>query len=166
MDYPRLTDSEFEHLTEAVNAEHNPVEYLAVDPGKGNGICGYDTKFYLQFMMTIHEADIVRFMEQFEKVKVCILEGYKLYPNKTKEQIYSDMLTPRVIGRIETWAERHKVKIVLQGANVKATGYQWLGKKPLPKSNPQNHPMDAHAHGTYYAVRKGLINPADLLRKK
>jgi len=161
----RLSKEYLEHLKEAVNAPENPVNYLSIDPGKANGVCGYDAKHYLVFMLTIQAVDMNLFIHQFEQVKTCIIEDFKLYPNKTRAQHYSDMETSRVIGRVESWAELKKVELVKQGATVKATGYAWIGEKPLPKSNVRNHMMDAHVHFMYWAVRKGFINAKDLLKR-
>jgi hypothetical protein len=160
----RLTEEWLRHLNEAVNAEHNPVKYLGIDPGKSNGICGYDDKFYPQFMLTVLADDMVMFMHQFKKVETCVIENYILYPNKSKEQRYSDMQTSRVIGRVEHWAEVRKVNLVKQPAAVKASGYAFIGKKPLPKSDKRNHELDAHVHLMYWAVSKGKIDAKTLLR--
>jgi len=161
----RLTEEYLAHLKETVNATENPVNYLAIDPGKANGVCGYDEKFYLVFMLTIQAADMNLFVHQFDNIKTCIIEDFKLYPNKTRTQHYSDMETSRVIGRVESWAELKDVELVKQGATIKTTAYAWLGEKPLPKHNPKNHMMDAHAHFVYWAVRKGFINARDLLKR-
>jgi hypothetical protein len=160
----RLTDEWLQHLNEAVNAQHNPVKYLGIDPGKSNGVCGYDEKFYLQFMLTVPSDDMTMFMHQFNNVDTCVIENFMLYPNKAKEQRYSDMETSRVIGRVETWAELKKVTLVKQGATVKKSGYAYIGKKPLPKSDPRNHELDAHVHLMYWAVSKNKIDAATLLR--
>ncbi len=151
------------HLEESANAEENPVKYLAIDPGKSNGVCGYDEKFYLLFMLTIPASAMIKFLHCFDKVAVCVVENYVLYPNKAPAQRYSDMETSRVIGRIETWAELKNVKLVKQLAAVKNNGYKWIGKKPLPKSNPHNHEWDAHVHFMYWAITKGHIDPKAFL---
>lgn len=161
-----LTPEWLSHLKEAVNKDVNPVKYLAIDPGKANGVCGYDARYYLVFMLTIAADDMVLFMKQFEKVDKCIMEGYKLYPNKMHEQIYSDMETPRVIGRVESWSTIRNVELIMQPATVKETGYKWLGEKPLPKSNKRNHQMDAHVHFTYWGVRTQRISLEDILSRK
>lgn len=165
-EYKNSNDKSMERFTEFVNTDFNPIEYLAIDPGKSNGVCGYDAKYYWQFMFIVPAVDMIQFLQIFKKVKVCIVEGFQLYPNKAKDQIYSDMETPRVIGRIETWAELNNVDLVKQQASIKPTGYAWIGEKPLPKSNPNNHAMDAHVHFMYWAVKTSRINPADLLRRR
>lgn len=146
-------------LKRIYNSELNPVTYLAIDPGGHNGICGYDTRHYLMFMATVGADDIVRFLDLFDHIKKCICEDYILYNNKMKQQINSDMETSRIIGRIEAWAEKKNVELIKQLAKDKPQGYAFLGKKPLPKTNPRNHEWDAHAHFTFWAVRTGRVIP-------
>jgi hypothetical protein len=161
-----LTDDYLVRLKETVNAPNNPITYLAIDPGKANGVCGYDVKCYLQFMHTIAANDMIKYLESFTQVQKCIMEDYLLYPDKAKHQVYSDMETSRVIGRVEAWAERKEVEVIKQGSRIKSTGYAWIGKKPLPKSNSKNHVLDAHVHFIYWAVRRGLISANTLLNIK
>jgi hypothetical protein len=94
---------------------------------------------------------------------VTVVEDYKVYPQKAQQHVYSDLVTPRVIGRIEAWADMRQVKLVKQGAHLKNIGYKYLGKKPFAKSNKLNHAMDAHAHFTYWAVGNNIIKPEALL---
>lgn len=164
-DVQRLTGDQLEHLKTAVNAPENPIKYLSIDPGKSNGVCGYDVKFYLQFMSVVHADDMVRYLAQFRCVHTCIVEGYRVFPNKAKQHIYSDLETPRVIGRVEAWAETNAVELEKQPSTIKTTGYKWVGQKPLAKTNPQNHPMDAHIHFIYWAVVHGHIKPEELSRR-
>lgn len=151
-------------IKETVNNSENPTKYLAVDPGKSNGTCGYDSEYQLQFMLIVGSDHMTRFLQQFQHIRRCIVEDYKVYPNKALDHIYSDLETSRVIGRIESWAETKAVDLIKQNASIKTTAYKWLGRKPLPKSNPLNHAMDAHAHFTYWGVRKGVIKLEDLLK--
>lgn len=152
-------------LNSVVNSGPNYVAYLAIDPGKANGVCGYTETGDLVFMLTVQANDMTMFLKQFNTVKNCIIENFKLFPNKARQQIYSDMETSRVIGRVETWAQLNDVKLIKQMSNVKATGYAWIGEKPLPKSNKMNHQLDAHVHFIYWAVRNGLINIQQLIKK-
>jgi hypothetical protein len=150
-------------LHEFANEDNLPIKYLAIDPGKANGICGYDAELKLRMMWTVREQDILTFLRQFEKIDKCIIENFLLYSNKAYEQVHSDMLTSRVIGRVENWAELGDIELIKQNASVKPLGYKYLGTKPLPKSNKLNHAMDAHAHFVYWGVRTRRINAADLL---
>lgn len=155
-----LTDNILTELRPLVTA----VKYLAIDPGKANGVCGYNAEYQLAFMFTIRDEDMLKFLDCFEAIEQCICENYTLYPNKAMKQVYSDMPTSRVIGRIEGWAARNKVTLTMQPASIKATGYAWIGKKPLPKSNPRNHEWDAHVHFMYWAVKNRKINASVLLQ--
>lgn len=159
----RVTEQGLTHLKEAANAEANPVKYLGIDPGGTNGVCGYDGRFYLIFMYNIKAPDMTDFVEVFEHLDTIVIEDFKLYPNKAKQQFYSDMQTSRIIGGIETWARLKKVTVVKQGANIKDTGYKWIGKKPLPKINSRNHQMDAHVHFMYWAISNKKVDPGKLL---
>lgn len=148
-----------------VNAEENPVKYLSIDPGESSGICGYDERCHLVMpMWTISDRDVVKFINTFKYVTTCICESYRVYNGKQNAHVYSDLKTTRVIGRIEYWTEINKIKLVMQPAKDKATGYKFQGIKPPPKSNPANHEMDANSHFMYFAVRNGLINAADLIK--
>lgn len=161
----RLSDEYLERFQSVVNDDKNPVTYLGIDPGKTNGLCGYDAKFYPVFMMPVHADDMVKFLAVFDKVETCVMEGYKLYPNKANQQVYSSMETSRVIGRVESWAEHKSVKLIVQAASIKPTGYAWIGEKPLPKSNPRSHVMDGHVHFMYWGIKNGKIDARKLLKK-
>jgi predicted Zn-ribbon and HTH transcriptional regulator len=158
-----IPDAELEIWKTRVNLETNPVTYLSIDPGKSNGVCGYDKKYNIVFMGTVREEDMTNFLNCFDNLAVCVVESYRLYPNKRKQQIYSDMLTSRVIGRVEGWAARKGIKLVMQPASIKPVGYAWIDKKPLPKTNPHNHEWDAHVHFMYWAISKGKIDASILL---
>ncbi len=156
-------ESSIESLASFANNEMVPVKYLAIDPGKANGICGYDEQYKLLMMWTVKEQDMLTFLRQFKKVDKCIIENFLLYSHKAQQQVSSDMLTSRVIGRVENWAEVNDIDLIKQNASVKPLGYKYLGKQPLPKSNRLNHAMDAHAHFIYWGVRMRKINVRDLL---
>lgn len=161
----RTTEEFLQHLKEAVNAEVNPILYMGIDPGKHNGVCIYDAKFYLMQMFTVMSDDMVIFLDQFDNITTCVIEDYRLFPNKAKQQIYSDMETSRVIGRVEAWAERGKIRLIKQPSKIKPTGYAWLGKKPLPKSNSRNHELDAHVHFMYWAIKTQRVSAQTLIRR-
>lgn len=166
MEISPLTPEFKEHLSSAFNSEINPVKYLAIDPGKINGVCGYDAKYYLNFMYSIPETDMPIFLELFNYVDKCIVENFLLYPNKALQQTYSSMVTSRVIGRIEHWASVKNIELIKQNATIKKTGYAWIGQKPPSKSNPRNHELDANVHFIYWAVKNRKIDAADLIRNR
>lgn len=164
LDNPELTKEYLQTLDAFVNIDDdNRICYIAIDPGKSNGVCGYNAKGHLMFMTTINEKDLLKFLGVFKHIKICVTEDYKIYEHKSRQHINSDVLTLRVIGRIENWCELSDIQLVKQLPAIKATGYKWLGKKPLPKSNPANHKWDAHVHFVFWAVRNCIIHVRDLL---
>ncbi len=166
LDFPELTEEYLKKLYDIVNDEKEPITYIAIDPGNSNGVCGYNSKGHLLFMTTINEKELLTFLRVFQKITTCVTEDYRIRYDKMRQHVGSDVLTLRVIGRIEDWCEVANIVLIKQMPTVKATGYLWLGKRPLPKTNPANHKWDAHVHFIYWAVRKGLIKAADLLRKE
>lgn len=139
------------------------IKFLAIDPGKRNGIAAYNEYGLMQWMRTVLYDELTNFLRKQEEVKVVILEDYTVFPHKAKQHIYSDLITPRAIGKVEGWCEARNIKLVKQGSSYKAMGYKYLGKKPLPKSNPMNHAVDAHAHGIYYLVNNNIVSAGSLL---
>lgn len=162
----RITEEGFEKLRQLANNEINPVIFLSFDPGKGTGVTGYDAKYYLQFMWTIHADDVVKFLACFDHISLIVMENYRVFAHKAKAHINSDLLTVRVIGRIESWCENKDITLIPQAPSIKTTAYKWAKKKPLPKSNPRNHALDAHVHFIFFAVQRGYINLASIHKKE
>jgi len=161
--FPTWDTAQKDKLQEFATNKANPVETIAIDPGKFNGVCGYDSRHYLQFMFVVGSDDMVTFLNIFKNIQRCILEDYTLFPNKAMQQTYSDMPTSRMIGRIESWAELNHIELIKQLPTIKTTAYKWLGKKPPTKSSNQNDPWDAHAHFTYWAIKNQKIDAKVLL---
>ena len=163
LDFPDLTDEYLEVLYKFVNNEEKPITFIAIDPGVSNGVTGYSATGSIQFMTTIKEPDLLKFLRVFQKLTTVICEDYRIREDKAKHHIGSDVVTLRVIGRIENWCETANVVLAKQMPTIKPIAYKWLGKKPLPKHNPANHKWDAHAHFTYWAVRNRVIDLKDLI---
>jgi hypothetical protein len=144
---------------------YDAVKYLGADPGEANGVCGYDESYKLMFMYTVAHTDMSEFLGLFKNLRVIVCEDFFLYPNKAMQQVYSNMETSQMIGRIKEFAAKNGITVVMQKALIKPTGYKWLGLKPLPKSNPSNHEFDAHVHFMYWLIRMGKIDARTLLQK-
>lgn len=147
------------------NRDMNYVAILAIDPGKSNGVCAYSNLGELLFMATVAEKDMPFLLNCLRKVHTCIVEDFLLYPNKSKAQAYSTMNTSRVIGVIEGWAAINQITLKKQKATVKNTAYKWAGLKPLSKSNPLNHALDAHIHFIYWAITTHFLSIDTLITK-
>lgn len=152
-----------EDVSPALRDAFNHVKYLGIDPGKSNGVCGFDYKYSMLFMYTVKEKDMNNFLDLFKALDAIICENFLLYPNKAMKQVYSDMPTSRVIGRIEEFCDIHKIKLVKQPATIKSTGYRWINRNPPAKGNPRIHEMDALVHFMYWAIKSGRIDASTLV---
>lgn len=137
--------------------------FLGIDPGEKNGIAAYDKDYGILWTLTVKEPDMGPFIQKCENLQLVIIEDFFLYPHKAMAQSYSDMPTSRVIGRVEEIARTKGFRLIKQPAKIKPIGYKWIGRKPLPKSNPLNHELDAHVHFMHWAIKHGKIDVSSLL---
>lgn len=146
------------------------IAYLAIDPGETNGIAAYDENGVLLWCRPIKHADLTDFLLDIEKLfaplQLIIVENYLVYPNKAKQHVYSKLTTVRMLGEIDGFAKARGIKVQKQNATIKNVGYKWMGRKPLPKSDPMNHAFDAHAHGLYWLVTHHIVDPSTLLKDR
>lgn len=144
------------------------ITFISFDPGENTGVTLYNEKGHLQQLEVIHHKKINEWLRELvaDDIITCIIEDYRVYPNKAKAHIYSDVKTVAVIGRLEYWAEAHEIKIVKQPASLKTTGFKYLGIAEPPRSNPRSHGFVAHAHATFYFVKNGILDPKELLNAK
>lgn len=143
-----------------------PVKYLGIDPGESNGLAAYDESAKLIWMKTVGLSRLTDFLSkkvEFATGAFFIIEDYMVYPNKAQQHIYSNLATPRAIGRLEAFAEERGIKIVKQKAAIKSIGYKYIGKKPPTHSDPTSHVQDANVHAVYWLVNNGIIDPRSLI---
>lgn len=86
---------------------------------------------------------------------VMVVEAYRIYPNRAKQHINSDLFTPRVIGGIEVWSAIIKPtpKLVFQMAS-QAKGFatdRKLRDWGLYQRGAR-HANDAIRHAVYYLL--------------
>lgn len=141
--------------------------FIAIDPGaspKENGTTGYarfgpdgssismeyfsESEIRHEFMSDIWDAP-----------SAVICEDWRLDPKVFRAYSWSRMPTCKLIGWLEGVCYMQNILFILQGAQIKKSGYQHWGKKPLPKSNPMNHAYDAFVHGREYLIKEGIIRP-------
>jgi hypothetical protein len=142
------------------------VKYLSFDPGKTVGIAAYDSDCKLLWLQTIKNKDLDVLLLDTIDLSACshfVYEGYKIYPDKAYQHIYSDLETAQCIGKLKTVAQMKRIATVEQGAYLKRNGFKFLGISPPKKSDPTRHQLDAHAHGTYFLVSTGRLDPSRLL---
>ena len=132
------------------------VRMLAIDPGEVH--CGYALfnggDCYEAGEWRPHElmTRLEGWMRQGALDEV-VIEDYRLYPDKSKQQAHSQMFTVRVIGALEFIVARFGggVPVIFQRADIKKAtvaqnekrGYQWKSR------GHGGHAKDAETHGLY-----------------
>lgn len=139
-----------------------PVVYLALDPGDNTGWCTFDANGEIVNQGLCSNLDgreslynLLQEMHKEVRLKLVICENYALFPWKSKEQSWSDLNTPRVIGVIEYWCYLTKIELELQPPNIKMIAYRWAGLTPA-KNKKMSHSLDAYVHGIYYLQKNGI----------
>lgn len=134
--------------------------YLALDPGETTGWASFDKDGNVEQIGMIKDPkEFLRWLEiRGTLYKTVIVEDYKLFQRKALQQSGSDMVASRVIGGIESWADRYDVAVVKQPASIKKIAEMWSGKKP-PSNHKYSHEIDAYNHGMYYLIRNKIRTP-------
>ncbi len=128
----------------------------AIDPGKTTGFALWDERpgTLNEYGEVGKTPELLAILGRF-KPDVLVVEAYRLYPWRAKEQLWGDMPSPQVIGALKAWAELNKVRYVEQSASIKRimsddvlkrAGYWFRGKE---------HARDAARHLLYYLWRNG-----------
>jgi hypothetical protein len=144
----------------------HPVAYLAIDPGeKFNGWATFRDTGDLITMGTIIGIDeLTDWLEAFavEWLKGVIVEDYRVGISKGRygatQHKGARVETVKTIGRIESWAYRNSVPLVLQPNNIKAVAYMWAGIT-VPKNKNLSHETDAYVHGVHWLQKNGIRRP-------
>lgn len=144
------------------------LKYFAIDPGEDNGVVFYDEHTNVQVLKVVSFENLVKFLwgvsSKHPTIEKGVYESYRVYPNKTEAHIYSDLKTARAIGKIEAWAEVHGIKLYHQPSDCMNTGFNYLGKRKPPRSNPMMDAFVAAAHGAFWMVKYKIKDPRDFLK--
>lgn len=133
-------------------------KYLAVDPGNSTGWATFnDTGDVVGFGTCVTRNSVYEKLAEAAP-ELIIMEDYRLYPWKAKEQSWSGFETVRIIGAVEYYAYLHNAKVVLQEPSIKGIGYKWAGLTK-PKNHALSHETDAYVHGVYYLQSNGIRKP-------
>lgn len=146
----------------------NPDPILAVDPGETVGLAwvegerivtasppATDFTSWLVSLMAYQFGGWKEDVVPWPIPANLVVEEWRLYPWMTKSMTWSDLFTPRLIGRIEMTAEVCEIPVHFQGANIiKALPWVQVGKN--------DHQRDAAKHLVRYMLDKqldqGLVN--------
>jgi hypothetical protein len=151
-----------------MDAGERPPYYLALDPGLHTGWATWDESGLFITMGTVHTYDALHdLLADFPMtIKVVIVEDFKLFKHKARQQAGSRMPAPRAIGQIETFVRLWGASIVKQPSHIKSTAERLTGVSTKNLPHDQTHVLDAFNHGEYYLIGQGIKKlTADELRK-
>lgn len=137
---------------------------IAVDPGAEHIGCSAWVDLECTGSRTYHGPEgrqqffgNLIFWLRNEALDEVVVEDFRLYASKAKEQIGSQLQTIRVIGVIEQlclWAE---VPYIEQEASIKKATYAIARRRGVTWKGPDVHAKDSEVHG-YYRQTKGREN--------
>lgn len=131
--------------------------YLALDPGKTTGWASFDKEGNGVRFGQVQKEELYELLNETQ-AKVLIVEDFELFPWKSKDMPFDQLIAVRVIGAIDYWAWENKATVVLQKPNIKTIGYMWSGMEK-PKNHKMSHGPDAYVHGVYYLQKNGIRKP-------
>lgn len=133
---------------------------LAIDPGER---CGWATAEYTDSAVDLLDSGIaplqtmaLRLGESIGEYDVMIYESWRLFPDKAREQIGSEMQTSQMIGIIRYLAWINDVELVRQDPAIKKTANKVARGEFAdliarePKTHDDAHNVDAVRHLYYW----------------
>lgn len=139
---------------------------LAIDPGKMNGLAVFDKEGKVVVYSQCVMADIVDLIQDYldeYDISHMVVEDFKLFGHKAKQQIGSKMEASQVIGKCETIAQLKKLEFVKQPASILPIAQMWTQTK-MPGNHTVSHQISAYLHGAYWLIKNDLAS--SFLREK
>lgn len=141
------------------------LEYLAFDPGKRTGVCGWvDPKQIPVIMEIMEEKERDTFLQRLDPstLKCVLLEDYRVRNEKFNHQ-GDRVYTAKVIGDIEGFCRRNQIDVVLLQPTVKKIAAKWVGYQ-YPRGHLPDH-VAAWLIGSYY-LRINNLMPSRVLQER
>jgi hypothetical protein len=148
---------------------------LGIDPGINIGIARYDVedkKILHQFDKTIKWDIFVIILDGIARMAqerrdeesiVIVVEDFRLFATKAKDQIGSRMDASQVIGAIRyvVGASKGKIELVMQQPSINETAAKWSGRG-LDIVKRKGHLPDnisAANHAFFWLTKNGYLRP-------
>jgi len=134
-----------------------PVKLLAFDPGKTTGWFLLEEPHcpVAAGELPLELDRIVAVLDRYQPDEV-VVEAFRLYPWRSKEQSWSDFPAVRVIGAVQLWCVQHRVFCLEQSASCKRVVPVELlrrtGASRMTRGLP--HARDAARHALYRATQR------------
>lgn len=130
--------------------------YLGIDPGDTTGWAYFDESGQFQ---SFGQEKYLDFMDTLvgwpDNIGTIVIEDFKLFQWKAKQQSGSTMVASQVIGAVTLWARTRGVIVVKQPASVKPIAQKFSQVKP-PSDHSFSHWVDAYNHVWFYMVQQGI----------
>ena len=141
--------------------------FLGIDPGGTTGLALVsvtDKKPTLVEVLASKDLTTIEYQWLLKKADLIITENFRLRPKNARDGSFdwSDMETPKIIGKLEMWAQLNDKTLVKQEPSIKPMGYGYCQMKYV-KGKKGLHIQDAAAHAMFYLVTKNLALPSKLL---
>lgn len=143
---------ELNAILEADRAHPERDMLLAIDPGDTTGWVTLkyqggellDAGMDRDFLSTLANLDVY-----LPRLAAVVVEDYRLFASKAKQQIGSRFEAVQIIGAVRMWMRLSGARFVLQSPDIKAIAEKISGIKP-PSNHALSHSTDAYNHGVYY----------------
>lgn len=143
-------------MKETSTPEREPY-YLSIDPGKITGYVVWNSVGQVLKQGQLNNDELVDFLEDdyLKPVKVVILEDYKLFSWKAKQQSGKRVPASEAIGIVFVFIKKGKRQEVRQPANILPIAEKLTNVK-MPSTHSKSHWVSAFLHGAYYLIKQGI----------
>ena len=129
--------------------------FVAIDPGSVHcGVAIFEKGACVE-TVELKPQDLFRMMEHTE-VDGVVMEEFRLYPWKAKEQTFSPLGTVETIGVVKYLCRKRGFVYVMQSAQIKTPTAAQLNARGVRfrSVGAGPHCRDAELHGWYYLLRR------------
>lgn len=132
---------------------------LAIDPGATIGYSVFNgDAVFMDYGEISHRdlPDTLLDLHAKHGFSHIVVEDFKLFGHKAKQQIGSHFEASQGIGQCELFAKMKGLEFAKQPSNILPIASMW-SQKPVPKHGVQAHDwLSAYNHGFYWLVKNGL----------
>jgi len=132
---------------------------IGIDPGNTTGWAAVDSRTGdIRELKHIPFDDIMQFLIDYDwsQVDRVILEDFRLFPNKAKEQAGSDFQVVQVIGMVKQMMQMKRIPVFMQMSSILPIAERQAGLK-IPKKHSESHKIVALLHTRFWMIGHGII---------
>jgi len=132
---------------------------VGIDPGNTTGWAAVDSKDgTIKELRHIPFDEISKFLATYDwsQVNRVILEDFRLFPNKAKEQSGSDFQVVQVIGMVKQVLSDKNIPLIMQMSSILPIAERQAGIR-IPKKHSESHKIVALLHTRFWMIGHNLI---------